>query len=189
MAEPVWKPVAAGLLVVVAVAMVGRNLVGPGLREDEPFPTEPAATESVSGSPAPTMDSVATDSPSLVPPTAQSAPPSVPVADPDDTSHLSDWIPDPGRDPFGIDPRRASSAKTSEPRRDGSVAPARPPAAKHKLTAIAWGAGKLALVDGIPVGIGDSLPGGRVVDIRSDRLVLRRGASDTLLRFWEGRTP
>ena len=188
MAEPLWKPVAAGLLVVAAIAMVGRNLVGSGLEEDEPLPMEPAATEPA-GEPPPQATESAVQGPSGESAPADALSASVPVADPADTSLLAEWTIDPGRDPFGSDPRSAS-APDAPMRRDGTGGvPAKNPAPRHKLTAIAWGAGNLALVDGIPVGIGDSLPGGRVVDIRSDRLVLRRGTTDTLLRFWEGRTP
>jgi len=185
-AEPLWKPVAAGPLVVAAIAMVGRNLVGPGLEEDEPLPIEPAATEPA-GEPPPQSTEPAAQGLSGEPAPADALP--VPIADSADTSLLAEWTIDPGRDPFGSDPRGASTADAPM-RRDGTGGvPAKNPAPRHKLTAIAWGAGKLALVDGIPVGIGDTLPGGRVVDIRSDRLVLRRGTTDTLLRFWEGRTP
>lgn len=188
MAEPVWKPVAAGLLVVVAVAMVGRNLVAPGLGRDDPSASTNAMPESVTIPPAPATDTAATDPSSQLSATESPAT-SVPAADPATTSLLSDWIADPGRDPFGSDPRRTTVAKISGTRQAEVAAPAKPSAAKHQLTAIAWGTGKLALVDGAPVGIGDSLLGGRVVDIRSDRLVLQRGTSDTLLRFWEGRKP
>ncbi len=185
MAEPVWKPVAAGLLVVAALAMIGRNLIVPRLGEEGISAIEPSTTESAPGSPAEAPPAIDSSPGATV--LAAPAPAPVPVAGSTDTSFLSGWIVDPGRDPFGTDPRHASIPKAPVRRETSPGAPAKDPATRHKLTAIAWGPGKLALVDGIPVGIGDSLLGGRVVDIRSDRVVLQRGTSDTLLRFWEGR--
>lgn len=189
MAEPAWKPIAAGLLVVAAVAMIGRNLVGPRLGKDESSVAEPVTTESVAEPLPQTTEAPTTDTLSGATTLADPAPAPIPAAGSTDTSLLSDWIVDPGRDPFGTDPRKTSTPKTPTRRDETASVPAKNSATRHKLTAIAWGSGKLALVDGIPVGIGDSLLGGRVVDIRSDRLVLQRGTSDTLLRFWEGRKP
>ncbi len=181
MAEAAWKPVAAGLLVVAAVAMVGRNLVAPHLGKDGP----PAAESAAAPVPPTETGKGGVDTVAATP--ADTMTESVQVAESSDTSFLSGWIADPGRDPFGTDGRRGSASKPRARGGSPADAPAGNRATRHKLTAIAWGPGKLALVDGIAVGIGDSLPDGRVVDIGSDRLVLRRGSSDTLLRFWEGR--
>lgn len=170
MSDPIWKPVAAGLLVVGAIAMVARNIVLPALGAEP----EPDAIESAAPA-APPIEAIPTAPGTPVPPgiIADSAVPSPPTG----------WPTGGSRDPFATD-LRSSPAPTSS-----RLGPRQRIEAPPRLTALAWGSGRAAIVDGIVVGIGDSLHGGRVRDIRSDRLILEKGSVDTSIRFWEGRKP
>jgi len=168
-AEAAWKPWVAGLLVVGAIAMVGRNLASPLWQRV--FATKSAPADTVSETP-------------IESPAPREADGSIPA----ETSRLSDWAEECDRDPFVVHVRRRSSFETGDrPIVPSRSAPRKPP--KPRVSAIAWGHDRMALVDGRTVRIGDSLPDGVLIEILPDRLALLGPEGDTILRFREGRTP
>jgi hypothetical protein len=172
-AEAAWKPWVAGLLVVGAIAMIGRNVAGPLLNRE-------SATESALGSP--------TSQPSSEEPAATSPDVSGSIPTSIDTSRLSGWIEECDRDPFVTRVGRGRSHESTDARI--LYRTTRPTKfAGVRVSAIAWGHDRMALVDGMAVRVGDSLPEGVLVGIFPDRLALESPEGDTILRFREGRTP
>lgn len=186
MAEAAWKPWAAGLLVAAALAMLGRNLIIPLVHGNEPGapPVEPAIPT------VPAQPSTASQIPSeaRIDDTGNSATPGAGS----DSSELSEWITEIDRDPFGSRPRRRQATTDSDNKQPHS--PWKPGRAGEwkshsRVSAMVWGQGRMALVDGIAVGVGDSVAQGRVQDIGFYGVLVRRAGSDTILRFPEGRKP
>lgn len=173
MAEAAWKPWVAGLLVVGAIAMIGRNVAGPlfnSASETESVPELP--------SPQPPSEIPAPNNPdAFVTPTGSL-----------DTFRLSDWPRRCDRDPFVT---RAGHRRTYQTQDGETVHKAARPtkSTRVRVSAIAWGHDRMALVNGIAVRVGDSLPEGVLVGIFPDRLALESPEGDTILRFREGRTP
>lgn len=169
MVDAAWKPWAAGLLVVGAIAMIGRNLIAPFLRRP------PAAIEAqVPGNPESGIQGTST--------LPDSTPKGV------DGSHLEGWNLEEARDPFGSSGRRQRLSETGGGQEALPTSRSlRPP--KLRIDAIAWGKVKMALVNGVPVGVGDSMSGGVLLDVYPDHLALRSPAGDTVLRFREVMKP
>jgi hypothetical protein len=66
--------------------------------------------------------------------------------------------------------------------------PAEPPfSSRHRLDGVITGSPPLAIIDGVPVGIGSRVEGYEVLEIERDRVVLGRGGETVVLRLQQKR--
>ncbi|NUQ50304.1 MAG: hypothetical protein HUU27_10365, partial [Phycisphaerae bacterium] len=72
----------------------------------------------------------------------------------------------------------------ASPRQPADAEPAEPPfSSRHRLDGVITGSPPLAIIDGVPVGIGSWVGGHEVLEIQRDRVVLGRGGETVVLRL------
>jgi len=168
MSDVLKKPWFAALLVAGAAFMIWRTFHHPSLAA----PLQSLAIADL----APAQDSTRSAPPVLSNPQST-----------DSVSKLVGWDGSaPPADPFAAHRRHPTPRSGTETTRHEAIHPARP---NHRIMALSTGISKAAVVDGTLRGLGDTLDGGRIAEIRPDGIVLTRDGRDTLLRIWEGKTP